>query len=509
MDVVTLSRIQFALTIMFHYLFPPLTIGLGVVMAYLEGMYLRTRDPVYATAARFWTGLFAVTFAIGVATGIVMEFEFGTNWAGFSRYVGDVFGSALAAEGIFAFFLESGFLAVVVFGWGRVSAGFHFAATVLVSLGSIFSAVWILVANSWQQTPAGHRVVPVLRDGQPFVVRGEQVFRAEIEDFGAMLLNPSTLDRILHTLFGAFILGSFFVLSVSAWYLLHRRHEEFARRSFSGALLFATVFSVAELLSGHSNARMVAREQPDKLAAMEAHFHTGPADLHLFGIPDTRAQKVRMGISVPGGLGLLAFDSTAASVAGLDAVPERLRPPVGPVFASFHAMVALGTFFAGITLLASFLRWRGRLWNQRWLLWIFVFAVGGAVAANELGWVAAEMGRQPWVVHPGFVKDEAGRLVLDAAGMLQYRPGEGLLTRDAVSPAVGAPQVLASIVMFWLVYLLLGAVWLFVLDRKIRAGPAPVEPPERTSAEGLRETAAGLALHEQSLSEAKDGNGSR
>src|SRR5215211_2269870 len=223
MDVAMLARIQFALTIMFHYLFPPLTIGLGIVLVYLEGMFLCTRDPLYESAAKFWTKIFGLNFALGVVTGIVMEFEFGTNWAIYSRYVGDVFGSALAAEGIFAFFLESGFLAVLVFGWDRVSKGMHFFATLMLALGSIFSAVWIVIANSWQHTPAGFEVV----NG-----------RAVITDFWAMLFNPSSMQRLIHVLLGAFIQGSFFVMSISAFYVLKRRHLEFAKRSFTIALFF-------------------------------------------------------------------------------------------------------------------------------------------------------------------------------------------------------------------------------------------------------------------------------
>src|SRR3974390_655096 len=205
MDPLTLSRIQFTLTISFHYVYPPMSIGLGVMLVLMEGMWLKTHNPIYHQMARFWTKVFALTFAIGVATGIVMEFEFGTNWATYSRFVGDVFGSALAAEGIFAFFLESGFLAVLVFGWDRVTPRFHFVATVMVSLGSIFSSIWIVVANSWQQTPAGH-----------FVSRGG----AELADFRSAVLNPSTVNRLAHTLIGAFVLGAFFVMSISAYYLL-------------------------------------------------------------------------------------------------------------------------------------------------------------------------------------------------------------------------------------------------------------------------------------------------
>src|SRR5881396_666719 len=208
-DVVVLSRLQFALTIMFHYLFPPLTIGMGVVLVYLEGMYLWRGEPIYESAARFWTSLYATGFAMGVATGIVMEFEFGTNWAAYSRFVGDVFGAALAAEGIFAFFLESGFLAVLVFGWDKVSPKMHFFATCVVALGAIFSSIWIDVANSWQQTPAGFHIV-----GEGLTAR------AEITDFWAMVFNPSSLHRLVHTLIGPYILAAFFVMSISAWYLL-------------------------------------------------------------------------------------------------------------------------------------------------------------------------------------------------------------------------------------------------------------------------------------------------
>src|SRR4051794_24387640 len=316
LDVTLLSRLQFSLTIMFHYLFPPLTIGMGVVLAYLEGMYLLTKKPIYETAAKFWTSLFAVSFAVGVATGIVMEFQFGTNWANYSRCVGDVFGSALAAEGIFASFLESGFLAVLVFGWDRVTPRFHFLATCMVALGSIFSSVWIIVANSWQQTPAGHRIVE-------HSIRGQVFTRAETADLWSVILNPSTIIRLSHTLIGAFVLGSFFIMSISAWYLLHRKHEDFARRSFSGALLFATVSSLLSLVTGHDNARMVAQNQPAKLAAFEGHFTTGPADLNLFGIPDPNERRVKLQVALPGMLSFLISWDTSTPVLGLDKVPRQ------------------------------------------------------------------------------------------------------------------------------------------------------------------------------------------
>lgn len=496
LDVVLLSRIQFALTIMFHYLFPPLTIGMGIVLVYLEGMYLRTREPIYETAAKFWTSLYAVSFAMGVATGIVMEFQFGTNWAPYSRFLGDVFGSALAAEGIFAFFLESGFLAVLVFGWEKVTPRFHFLATSMVALGSMFSAVWIIVANSWQQTPAGHRIVTMVRGGVP-------VTRAETADFWGVIFNPSTIDRIVHTLIGAFVLGSFFIMSISAWYLLRGKHQEFARRSFSGALLFATVASLAALVSGHSNAQMVAKYQPAKLAAMEGHFKTGIGDLTVIGIPEPESSQMKMHIALPRMLSVLAHNDPDATVIGLDKVAREYWPPVLVTFFSFHTMVGLGMYFIALTLLACWLRWRGTLFDKRWLLWVFVVSVPGPFIANEVGWMTAEVGRQPWIVHPNVLRDASGNIEFDAAGMVQYNLREGLLTRNAVSEAVSGGQVLASIVMFTLIYALLFWVWLFVLNGKIQKGPKPVVIGG-SRAKGWLSATAGRTLHEDSMSEAKE-----
>ena len=494
-DVALLSRLQFAITIMFHYLFPPLTIGMGVVLVYLEAMYLRTKEPIYETAAKFWTSLFAVNFAIGVASGIVMEFQFGTNWAPYSRFVGDVFGSALAAEGIFAFFLESGFLAVLVFGWDKVSPRFHFFASLMVALGSTFSAIWIIVANSWQQTPAGHQIVTR-------VLNEHSLTRAETVDFWSVVLNPSTLNRLTHTLIGAWVLGAFFIMSISAWYLLKGKHEDFARRSFTGALMLGTVACIAIAISGDFNARMVAHYQPAKLAAMEGHFVTGPGDMHLIGFPDSDAREVKLGVGVPGLLSFLVHHDFNAPVLGLDKVPRAYWPPVGPTFWSFHIMVGLGTFMLGLTLFASFLRWRGTLWNHRWLLWVFILAVIAPFASNELGWVSAEVGRQPWIVHPNVIRAADGTPQLDAAGMLQYKLDEGLLTQKAVSPTVKSGEVMASIVMFSIVYVLLFWIWLFVLNDKIQKGPKPIVPSG--SKHGWLESTAGRTLHEQSLSEAKD-----
>jgi cytochrome d ubiquinol oxidase subunit I len=499
MDVVFLSRLQFALTIAFHYIFPPLTIGMGVVMVYLEAKFLTTRDPLYEAAAKFWTRVFALNFAIGVASGIVMEFQFGTNWAAYSRFVGDVFGSALAAEGIFAFFLESGFLALLVFGWDRVSPRMHLFSTVMVALGSIFSSIWIVVANSWQQTPAGHHIVQMTRDGAPWVLDGQPIMRAEIVDFWALVFNPSTVHRLVHVWIGAFILGAFFIMSISAYYLLKGRHQEFAKKSFSGALLFATAASLAALVSGHFQANNVYRYQPAKLAAFEGHFTTGPGDMSLFGIPDSEAETVRFNVAVPGGLSFLLHEDLHTEVVGLDRFRRKDRPPVLVSFASYHVMITLGMAFIGLTVFATYLHWRGTLYRTRWLLWVFVFAVIGPVLANELGWVAAEVGRQPWIVHPPIEWTPDGDVVVGAGGVVEYDESQGLRTTDGVSPSISSRQVLGSIIGFGFIYLCLFAVWLFVLDQKIRHGPESPTREDSGGPEGVLTAAAMRTRHDDSM----------
>ncbi|HMQ88085.1 MAG TPA: cytochrome ubiquinol oxidase subunit I, partial [Flavilitoribacter sp.] len=341
MDVEILARIQFAFTVAFHYIYPPLSIGLGLVMVFMEGMFLKTGRQVYHHMARFWTKIFALTFGIGVATGIVMEFEFGTNWAVYSRYVGDVFGSALAAEGIFAFALESGFLGVLLFGWNRVSPRVHFMATIGVWLGSMFSAIWIVVANSWQQTPAGFHIV------------GEGMLaRAEITDFWAMVFNPSSVDRVLHVWIGAFLAGAFLVMSVHAWYLVKGRHVELSRKGFKIALAIAAVSSVAQLFAGHRSAEVVARYQPAKLAAMEGHFDTlETADLYLLGWVNKEDQQT-WGLKISNGLSFLVNGDWGAKVPGLNSFPEEDRPgAVNAVFQFYHLMVMIGMALIGLTLL--------------------------------------------------------------------------------------------------------------------------------------------------------------
>lgn len=441
MDVEILARIQFALTIMFHYIYPPLSIGLGVVMVIIEGMYIKTRSPIYREAAQFWTKIFALTFAMGVATGIVMEFEFGTNWATYSRYVGDVFGSALAAEGVFAFFLESGFLALVLFGWDRVGPRLHYFSTTMVCLGAHFSAIWIVVANSWMQTPAGYHIV------------GEGITaRAEITDFWAMVFNPSSMDRLGHTLIGAWLAGAFLVISISAYYLLKKRFIDFATLSLKVGLGLASLAVLLQLASGHSSAQGVAVNQPAKLAALEGIYHTEKgAPLSLFGIPDTENQRINYQIAIPKLLSILAFEDPDAEIKGLDAFPKNDWPNVKFTFHSYHAMITMWGAMFLCCLLSAIYWWKGKLKDATWLLRLLTISVLFPQIANQAGWFAAETGRYPWLVY--------GHL----------RISEGL------SKAVAAEHVLGSIILFGVVYSFLFVLFLYLLNEKVKHGPAHID----------------------------------
>jgi len=441
MDVEILSRLQFAFTIAFHYIYPPLSIGIAVNLVIMEGMYLKTKDKFFENMTKFWVKIFALTFAIGVATGIVMEFEFGTNWATYSRFVGDVFGSALAAEGIFAFFLESGFLAVLVFGWDKVGPKMHFFSTIMVSLGSMFSAVWIVVANSWQQTPTGFHIV------------GEGInARAEITDFWGMVFNPSSVDRLLHVVSGAWLAGAFLIISVSAYYLLKDRHIRFAKASIKIALIVVMIASLFQLFTGHKSAVGVSKNQPAKLAAMEAVFDDQTnAPLYLFGWVDEDNKKVNFSIAIPGMLSYLIDFDTNSKVTGLNSFKEEDRPPVNIVFQSYHLMVAIGFALIGISLLGIFFWWRGILFKQRWMLWIFVFSVLLPQIANQIGWITAEVGRQPWIVY----------------GLLR--------TSEGLSKAVEAGQVWFSLILFTLIYIGLFILFIYLLNEKIQHGPEDVD----------------------------------
>lgn len=447
MDTEILARIQFAFTISFHYIYPPLSIGLGLMLVAMEGLYLKTGNIIYEQMTRFWIKIFALIFGIGVATGIVMEFEFGTNWATYSRYVGDIFGSALAAEGIFAFALESGFLGILLFGWNRVGPKVHFFATCMVAFGSIFSALWIVVANSWQQTPSGYHIV------------GEGLkARAEITDFWAMVFNPSSVDRLSHVLIGAFLAGSFLVMSVHAFYILKGRHLDLSKKAFKIGLVVAAIASIVQLASGHRSAAGVAVNQPAKLAAFEGHYDSlAPADLYILGVVNQRNQQVQ-GIKIPGGLSFLLHQDFVTPVRGLNSFPVKDIPgQVNFIFQTYHMMVAIGMLLIGLCGFALFLWWRGKLFSYKWLMLVFAVSVILPQLANQLGWFSAELGRQPWVVY----------------GLLR--------TSDAFSKSVGAEQILFSLIMFTLIYALLFALFIYLLNKKIQHGPAETATADESS----------------------------
>jgi cytochrome bd ubiquinol oxidase subunit I len=447
LDATLPARVQFALTISYHYIYPPITIGLGLVLVVLGVLHLRTGNPVWNRALRFWVRIYGLNFALGIATGLVQEFQFGTNWSSYSRFVGDVFGSALAAEGIFAFFLESGFLGVMLFAGDRIGARLQVLSTFFVALGAHFSAIWIVVANSWMQTPSAYHLT-----------RGPAGdVRAEITSFWGVVFNPSAPDRLLHVVVGAWMTGAFLLLSVSAWYLLRDRHHEFARACIKVALVIATLGAIFQVfVSGDRSARYVAVYQPAKFAAMEGHWDTGPDPLAFVGWVDQAARKT-YSIGIPGGTSFLLDFHFDTPVQGLNAMRADLIPPVNWVFQAYHVMIALGVFMLALSLVSSLYLWRGRLYTTRWLLWLLVPGPLYAIAANLTGWWTAEIGRQPFMVY----------------GQLR--------TSQGVSPNVPAGVVIASIALFVFMYTLLGALYVYLLNDKIQQGPEEEEErPEPT-----------------------------
>lgn len=383
--------------------------------------------------ARFWVRILAATFVIGAATGIAMEFQFGTNWAGYSRFVGDIFGAPLAIDAMVAFFLESTFLAILVFAWDRVSTKAMWFASLMVAVGSTLSAFWILVANSWQQTPAGFAVV----DGH-----------ARLTSFADAVFTASMWPRFLHTTCAALVTASFFVLGIGAAYLLRGKHTEFARKCVATGLIAGFVFSIGQLATGHMSGRQVARTQPAKLAATEGLYETCKgAPLIVIGVPGSSSCAAKSAFAIPKLLSYLAYGSFDAEVKGLMAFPEKDRPPVIPTFLSFHAMVLLGFGMIGLTALGILLIWLRRLERYRLFLRLAVIAIPAPFVANELGWIAAEMGRQPWVVY------------------------NVLRTSDAFSSTVPASHVLLTSIMFLLIYAVLFSGWIFTLRRIYMRGP--------------------------------------
>ena len=431
LDLLLLSRLQFTFTVIVHYFFVPLTLGLAVLIAYMEFKFWRTNNQLYDKMARFWTKLFLINFAIGVATGITMEFQFGTNWSAYSRYVGDIFGAPLAAEGVFAFFLESTFIGLLVFGRDKISRGMRFFSALMVALGTNLSAFWILAANSWQQTPAGYTI-------------NETMNRAEMTNFAEVIFNPTTLVRFSHVLEAAYITAAFFLLAVSAYYILKKRNVDLAKESMKIAIVFGLVFALLQGVSGHTHGQLVGKYQPEKLAAYEANWETKEnAPLLLFAIPDYENEKNKFEIGIPGMLSFLTHNDTSVPVTGLRDFPKDERPPVFGTFISFRIMVGIGIFIiAWMIYLLVQLR-RGKLFDNDSAMKAAIYLLPLPFIANSFGWVVAEWGRQPWAVY----------------GLLK--------TADGVSRLSGL-EVLISLVLFMGIYTFLGILMVYLMVREVK-----------------------------------------
>jgi cytochrome d ubiquinol oxidase subunit I len=439
MDAVLLSRIQFAFTVGFHFLFPPLTFGLTLIILVFETLYVRKNAELYKKLTDFFVKILGLVFVVGTATGIVMEFSFGTNWSNYSRMVGDIFGAPLAAEGVFAFFLESVFIGILIFGRNRVSKRAYWTSAFLVFFGAHLSGVWIIIANSWMQTPAG------------FAIEGG---RAVLKDFFAAALNPSTIIRYVHTMVAGWITGVFLVAGISAWFLLKKRDIAYGKAALKIAVIILVIASIAELFLGHAHSVQVGKTQPEKLAAFEALYETtAGAPLALFGLPDAEKQKTYLYVGVPKMLSLFLYLDPNATVKGLNEFPPDEWPPVFLSFVSYHIMISLGMLFSAITVIGAALLATNKLEDTPWFLKIMLFAIPLPHLANQFGWIAAEVGRQPWAV---------------------YRV---LRTADAASVVVPAWQILFSLIMFGLIYLVLFVLFIRILVKIVKKGPAEKTAP--------------------------------
>jgi len=447
MDTIALSRLQFALTSMFHWIFVPLTLGLSILTAYMETRYVSTGNTLYLKMTKFWGKLFLINFALGIVTGITLEFQFGMNWAEYSKYVGDIFGAPLAIEATVAFFLESVFIGVWIFGWDKVSKKMHATSIWLVALATNLSALWILLANGWMQHPVGY----VLRNN-----------RAEMVDFGAMLTNPYGWLKFTHTLTSGYVVAAFFIMGVSAYHLLKKSHPEFFKRSFKIAAAFGLASAILVAGTGDFHAAEVAKTQPTKLAAMESVWVTQKnAPFCLLLVPDQQGEKNLVeGLCIPNLVSLLAFHNADAEITGLTAFAKNERPPVHATFWSFRLMVGMGFAMILLSLLAVFFARQGTLELRPWFLTLMLFAIPLPYIAGQLGWVVAEVGRQPWIVY----------------GVLK--------TSDAVSRSISTSQVYLSLVGFTALYGALGAVDIYLLTKYAKKGPdddlsAPVKMPKQ------------------------------
>ena len=459
-EALLLARIQFAFTVSFHFLFPAFTIGLASYLAVLEGLWLRTGKALYLDLFRYWVKVFAVNFAMGVVSGIVLSYQFGTNWAVFSDRAGPVIGPLMAYEVLTAFFLEAGFLGVMLFGMNKVGRGLHFTATLMVAGGTLLSSFWILAANSWMQTPQGHLVG----------ANGQFLPESWVE----IIFTPSFPWRLMHTVVAAYLPTALVVGGVGEWHLLRDKANLHARKMFSMAMWMAALVAPVQVLIGDQHGLNTLEHQPVKIMAMEGHYESHPegrAPLYLFGIPNDREQRLDFAVGIPGLGSLILKHSLDAPLAGLDTVPDDEQPPAAIVFWSFRIMVGLGVLMFALGLAGLWARWRGTLYDWRLLHRFAVLMAPAGFVAVIAGWVTTEVGRQPFVVY----------------GLLR--------TADAVSP-LDAPAVGASLLAFVLVYFAVFGVGIWYMLRLMHKPPQPDEPePERTEREPIRSagTMPGLA----------------
>ncbi len=460
MDPLIVARWQFGITTVYHFLFVPLTIGLALFVAFLETLYVRTKDPKYLRATKFWGKLFLINFAVGIVTGIVQEFQFGMNWSSYSRYVGDIFGTPLALEGLLAFFLESTFIGLWIFGWKRLSPRQHLLTAWMVSIGTIISAFWILAANAWMHNPVGYTI-------------NTETGRAELVSFLDVLANPVAWAHFFHTILAAVLTAAILVLAVSSWHLLRRNQESVFRASAALASVVTLVTALGVVVSGHIQGQITAEKQPMKLAATEALWETEqPAAFSLIAIIDEQGGRNSFDIKVPRLLSFLATSSFDAEVRGINDIQAEYQelyadrygedadyiPPVTVVYWSFRLMVAAGTALVAIGALGTYLSWRRRLGEVRWFHRIALWSVGLPVVANLLGWIVTEIGRQPWAV-------------------------QGLLrVEESVSPSVSGATMFMTLLGFTVLYGALAVVDVYLVSRYARAGAAEETTPDEVGA---------------------------
>jgi len=434
MDALLLARIQFAFTIGFHFLFPAMTLGTALVILISETLHLVKKDDVYRRITDFFARLLGLIFVVGAATGIVMEFSFGTNWSEYSRAVGDIFGPILAAEGVIAFFLESVFVGVLIFGRKRVSPKVYWLATLLVFIGGHLSAFWIVVANSWMQTPAGYEINSV---GKIFLT-----------SFQNAVFNPSTIVRFTHTFLASWITCAIMVSGIAGYYVRKSMHGQTARTMLKLGIILFAVTPLVQLGAAHAHAIQVINTQPVKAAAMEGHFHTTRgADIYVLGYVDAANEKT-YGLSIPKGLSFLYNFDFNSEIKGLNDYPKDNWPPLNLVFQSYHIMVGLGMIFIALGLLGALLLSTGKIYTAKWYLFLLPFLIPLPHVAHETGWITAEVGRQPWIIY-GLMK-----------------------TAAASSVVVSAGELIFSLAMFTLVYLLLFVMFILLFVKIIKQGPA-------------------------------------